>query len=102
MRQAANRKGRLELTRTPLYQGLSLKAMRCVCVPFEGILALLRGNWNRCLPSVRLSLALASRPFMTSGGTVEKICTFCGEDVSDKPRVKDARGRYYCKPCAAR
>src|SRR5262245_38055066 len=37
---------------------------------------------------------------MASGGTVEKICTLCGEDVSGKPRVKDVRGRYYCKPCA--
>lgn len=28
-----------------------------------------------------------------------KICAVCGEDCSDRPRVKDRAGRYYCKPC---
>ncbi len=28
-----------------------------------------------------------------------KICAVCGEDCSDRPRVKDKAGRYYCKPC---
>ncbi|MCL4743118.1 MAG: hypothetical protein KJZ54_13050 [Phycisphaerales bacterium] len=28
-----------------------------------------------------------------------KICAICGEDCSDRPRVKDRAGRYYCKPC---
>ncbi len=28
-----------------------------------------------------------------------KICVVCGEDCSHSPRVKDPRGRYYCKPC---
>ncbi len=29
-----------------------------------------------------------------------KICVVCGVDVADKPRVKDATGRYMCKACA--
>ncbi len=29
----------------------------------------------------------------------EKICLVCGEDVSNKPRTKDAQGRYVCKAC---
>lgn len=28
-----------------------------------------------------------------------KVCALCGCDCSDRPRVKDARGRYYCKEC---
>lgn len=28
-----------------------------------------------------------------------KVCVICGEDCSDRPRVKDRRGRYYCKAC---
>lgn len=31
-----------------------------------------------------------------------KICVRCGEDCSDRPRVKDALGHYYCQPCAER
>jgi hypothetical protein len=34
---------------------------------------------------------------MSSGN--EKICVICGEDCSNKPRTKDSKGRYYCKPC---
>jgi hypothetical protein len=29
-----------------------------------------------------------------------KVCTVCGVNVADKPRVKDAAGRYMCKACA--
>ncbi len=29
----------------------------------------------------------------------EKICVRCGEDCSSRPRIKDPRGRYYCKHC---
>ncbi len=28
-----------------------------------------------------------------------KFCTVCNDDVSDKPRTKDARGRYFCTAC---
>lgn len=31
--------------------------------------------------------------------TTEKTCVLCGENCSRKPRVKDDRGRYYCKTC---
>ncbi|HYE02235.1 MAG TPA: hypothetical protein VD963_03260, partial [Phycisphaerales bacterium] len=31
-----------------------------------------------------------------------KTCMFCGLDCAGKPRIKDARGRYACKDCAAR
>lgn len=31
-----------------------------------------------------------------------KVCMKCGVDVSTKPRVKDAQGRYLCQPCAAK
>lgn len=31
---------------------------------------------------------------------MEKVCGICGEDCSAKPRVKDRRGRYFCKSCA--
>lgn len=34
-----------------------------------------------------------------SGEAQAKICTACGENVSGKARTKDARGRYFCKPC---
>jgi hypothetical protein len=30
-----------------------------------------------------------------------KVCIVCGQDCSDRPRIKDAQGRYACKPCAA-
>jgi len=36
---------------------------------------------------------------MSSSSGTEKICTVCGEDCSNKPRTKDARGNYYCKEC---
>lgn len=29
-----------------------------------------------------------------------KICQICAEDCSARPRVKDSKGRYYCKACA--
>jgi len=28
-----------------------------------------------------------------------KICVVCGESCEDRPRVKDPRGRYFCRPC---
>lgn len=31
-----------------------------------------------------------------------KICTVCGQDCSNKPRTKDAQGRYVCKECMQR
>ncbi len=31
---------------------------------------------------------------------MDKTCGICQEDCSDRPRVKDAKGRYYCKSCA--
>lgn len=31
--------------------------------------------------------------------TGSKICRICGEDCSDRPRIKDPQGRYYCKTC---
>ncbi len=32
----------------------------------------------------------------------QKICTICGLDCSNKPRTKDAQGRYVCKECMQR
>jgi len=32
-------------------------------------------------------------------GSAPKTCTVCGTNVSGKPRVKDAQGRYMCKAC---
>ena len=29
----------------------------------------------------------------------DKVCVHCGEDCSDKPRVKDSHENYYCKTC---
>lgn len=29
----------------------------------------------------------------------EKICVICGENCAGKPRVKDPKGRYYCRAC---
>ena len=34
--------------------------------------------------------------------TDRKVCTGCGTDVTDKPRKKDAQGRYYCEACIAK
>lgn len=31
-----------------------------------------------------------------------KVCAFCGMDVANQQRVKDAQGRYACIPCAER
>lgn len=28
-----------------------------------------------------------------------KVCVHCGEDCSEKPRVKDSHNNYYCKTC---
>lgn len=30
----------------------------------------------------------------------EKTCVFCGKDCANRPRVKDAQGRYACRDCA--
>lgn len=35
----------------------------------------------------------------SGGGGAGKVCVACGEDVSSKPRTKDAKGRYYCQSC---
>jgi predicted nucleic acid-binding Zn ribbon protein len=35
-----------------------------------------------------------------TGAAPSKVCVVCGMNVADKPRVKDAAGRYMCKPCA--
>ncbi|HVP74143.1 MAG TPA: hypothetical protein VMS30_10425 [Phycisphaerales bacterium] len=35
----------------------------------------------------------------TGAGGSGKTCAVCGEDVSSKPRTKDAKGRYFCQPC---
>lgn len=32
-------------------------------------------------------------------GASDKVCAYCQQDCSDKPRAKDAQGRYYCKDC---
>lgn len=38
---------------------------------------------------------------MSQGVVGGKVCRFCGEDCSARPRVKDAdTGRYACRPCA--
>lgn len=29
----------------------------------------------------------------------DKVCVICGADVADKPRVKDAQGKYACQAC---
>lgn len=34
--------------------------------------------------------------------TVQKSCTVCGVDCSNKPRTKDTQGRYVCKECLQR
>ncbi|MDX2147709.1 MAG: hypothetical protein SFZ23_09325 [Planctomycetota bacterium] len=33
---------------------------------------------------------------------MSKLCTSCGVDVTQAPRVKDSEGRYFCKACAAK
>ena len=35
-------------------------------------------------------------------GSISKLCTGCGLDVSNKPRTKDAQGRYFCEACDAK
>ena len=32
-------------------------------------------------------------------GSGTKICAICGEDCSARPRVKDPKGRYFCRAC---
>jgi len=34
-----------------------------------------------------------------SATTNQKCCIICGADCTGKPRVKDPRGRYFCRPC---
>ena len=36
---------------------------------------------------------------MTSTSQPSKVCVVCGADCAGRPRVKDPRGRYFCKPC---
>ena len=36
---------------------------------------------------------------MTIPSGASKVCKACGSDCSNKPRTKDAKGNYYCKPC---
>ncbi len=35
-------------------------------------------------------------------GPAVKQCCLCGADCSDRPRIKDAQGRYACRECAER
>ncbi|MBN1345655.1 MAG: hypothetical protein JXQ73_23385 [Phycisphaerae bacterium] len=35
----------------------------------------------------------------TQPPTVQKVCRLCGEDCAERPRVKDHKGRYYCRAC---
>lgn len=37
---------------------------------------------------------------MPGGSPAQKTCRICGQDCSDRPRVKDGKGRYYCRECA--
>jgi hypothetical protein len=39
----------------------------------------------------------ASRHARSAGP--RKICVLCGENVADRPRLKDAQGRYACRAC---
>ena len=39
---------------------------------------------------------------MTSPNPNSKMCVACGTDCANQPRMKDTRGRYFCKPCYAR
>lgn len=32
---------------------------------------------------------------------MSKICGICAEDCSERPRIKDRKGRYFCKACVA-
>lgn len=32
-------------------------------------------------------------------GNAAKVCALCGADCAGRPRVKDAKGRYYCRTC---
>ncbi len=32
-------------------------------------------------------------------GVASKVCVACGVDCTDRPRAKDKRGRYFCRPC---
>lgn len=34
-----------------------------------------------------------------SKGRSGKVCVMCGESCLDRPRVKDPKGRYFCRPC---
>ena len=34
--------------------------------------------------------------------STEKICRACGADCAGRPRVKDSKGRYYCRDCYER
>jgi membrane associated rhomboid family serine protease len=36
------------------------------------------------------------------GSASTKVCVICGEDCLNKPRTKDAKGRYFCKACYER
>lgn len=36
---------------------------------------------------------------MTDAPRSRKVCVLCGQDCSNRPRVRNARGRYYCKSC---
>ena len=37
-----------------------------------------------------------------AAATGSKICIYCGEDCSDRPRVRDRDNRYACRACAAK
>lgn len=39
---------------------------------------------------------------MNTTPSTAKVCRICGEDCSNRPRVRDQFGRYYCRPCARR
>ena len=40
--------------------------------------------------------------FVRGAQVSQKICTICQKDCSERPRVRDEQGRYFCKACLIR
>ena len=51
-----------------------------------------------CIPG-RTAGATDSGAQVTATDQPGKICAICGVDCSDRPRIKDPGGRYFCKTC---
>lgn len=57
------------------------------------------GEWSDTTDLCISKQARTGEHYVPDQNTATKNCIVCGEDCSQRDRVKDRQGRYICKPC---